>query len=64
MNYDLIVTMPNGDKYYDIELIHQIEQAIDKALIPIGFGRIKTTKGAEISMKYYQFGKATYKDEI
>lgn len=63
MSYDLIVTILDGDKY-DIELIHQIEQAIDGALTPIGFGRTETTKSKEVFMKYYQFGRAIYKNEV
>ena len=55
MSDHLIVTIPNGDNYH-IDLIHQIEQAIDKALIPVGFTRTSTSHNADVVMRYFQFG--------
>jgi hypothetical protein len=62
MSDDLIVTIPNGSNYH-IDLIHQIEQAVDKALIPLGFARTGTSHGEEVKIKYYQFGKAVERTE-
>ena len=42
----------------NIDLIHQIEQIIDKALVPVGFARTETSEGENAEIRYYQFGKA------
>lgn len=55
---DLIATLPHGDQF-NIDFIHQIEQEIDKVLIPLGFSRTGTHKGEEVTMNYRQFGVAT-----
>ena len=59
---DLIVTLPRGDMY-NINLIHLIEQALNKALDPIGFTLTGTTKGKEVVLKFHQFGIAIDREE-
>ena len=62
MNDHLIVTLLNGNNYH-IDLIHQIEHALDRALASVGFSRTGTSRGAEeVVMKYYQFGVAGDQD--
>lgn len=61
MTKDLFVTIPNGNNYH-LDLIHQIEQAIDKALIPLGFARTGTSHGENVIIEYYRFGIATNDD--
>ena len=62
MNDHLIVTIPNGNNYH-IDLIHQIEKAIDKALVPLGFAHTETSHGDEVVIKYYQFGRCPSVEE-
>jgi len=62
MNDHLIVTIPNGNQYH-IDLIHQIEQAIAKALVPSGFAHTGTSHGDEVVIKYYQFGRCPSVEE-
>ena len=59
---DLIVTLPRGDMY-NINLIHLIEQTLNKALDPIGFTLTGTTKGKEVVLKFHQFGIAIDREE-
>lgn len=42
----------------NIDLIHQIEQNLDKALVSVGFARTETNEGESVTIRYYQFGKA------
>lgn len=54
---DIVVTINRTLDEYDIELVQQIESAIDEALSPLGFARSTTEKGEKIQLVYFQFAQ-------
>lgn len=52
----LTITIDNG--LCNEDLIYHIEQELDKVLVPVGFKRTGTSKGENVVIEYFQFGKA------
>ncbi len=55
---DLVVNIRPGLDQYDILAIQQIENAIDKAIGPLGLTRSKSSKhGHKVEFVYWRFGE-------
>lgn len=56
---DIVVYVNHGLDEYDILLIQEIESAIDKALVPLGYTRSTSSKDGHICESvYWQFAKS------